>query len=262
VQAGQSFWSIAIAYKITIRDLKSWNNLSQESTLKAGEKLFIPGSSTAGYATPARPGAVQVSTPDAQGAIIHVVESYQTLSTISQAYGTTVETILAMNGLQVDWPLRIGQKLIIHPSNILPSATLLPVQRLTPASDGRYYHSVRSGETLSWIAGQYGVPVSDLMAWNGLSSSSIIRPDQKLLLLVTPPASQTSSPVPPTETPQPSSTPPVLTATPLPASPTAAATPSGGVGNALLLWGPGILMLALAAGLALYLVRRKIKAGG
>jgi LysM repeat protein len=31
VQPGQSFWSIAIAYKITIQDLEIWNNLSRNS---------------------------------------------------------------------------------------------------------------------------------------------------------------------------------------------------------------------------------------
>ena len=52
VQAGQSFWSIAIAYQITIHDLEVWNNLSRETPLKAGQRLFIPGKDTAGYATP------------------------------------------------------------------------------------------------------------------------------------------------------------------------------------------------------------------
>jgi LysM repeat protein len=52
VQAGQSFWSIAIAYQITIHDLEVWNNLSRNTPLQAGQRLFIPGKDTAGYATP------------------------------------------------------------------------------------------------------------------------------------------------------------------------------------------------------------------
>src|SRR5215213_1416409 len=52
VQAGQSFWSIAIAYQITIRDLEVWNNMSRTIPLKAGQRLFIPNENTAGYATP------------------------------------------------------------------------------------------------------------------------------------------------------------------------------------------------------------------
>ena len=94
VQAGQSFWSIAIAYKITIRDLKSWNNLPDNATLNIGQKLFIPGSNTVGYATPTQPGAIQLSTPDAEGRITHVVQSYQTLSTIAQPVVTQRITYL------------------------------------------------------------------------------------------------------------------------------------------------------------------------
>lgn len=262
VQAGQSFWSIAIAYKITIKELKTWNNLSDASTLKVGEKLFIPGSNTAGFATPTQPGAVQVATPDNTGRVIHVVQAYQSLSIIARAYGTTVDGILALNNLQVDWPLRIGQELLIQPSNLTPSPTLHPLQLLTPASDGKYYHTVKSGETLSWIAAHYGVSVSELMAWNGLSASSIIRPDQKLLLQVTPPATVTPTPAPPTITPTATYTPPPVTPPPVTPSLTAASptpVPAGPLPGRNL---PASLMVAIillvaASGLGIYLYRMK-----
>jgi LysM repeat protein len=221
VQAGQSFWSIAIAYKITIKDLETWNNLSRNSALQIGQRLFIPTSNTKGYATPTPVGMVQISTPDQDGKVIHVVQVYQTLSTIAQAYGVKVDTILALNGIQVDWPLQIGQKLVIQPSSVTPSPTvrpLTPLEKLTPASDGKYYHIIKSGETLSWIAKLYEVSLADLMAWNGLYDSSILYPNEKLLLLVTPPATKTptSSPVTitPTATAWPST--PTLTSTTVP----------------------------------------------
>jgi LysM repeat protein len=257
VQAGQSFWAIAIAYKITIKDLKSWNNIPESvTTLKTGQKLFIPGSNTAGYATPTQPGAIQVSTPDAEGRIFHTVQSYQTLSTIAQAYGTTVDTILRLNGLQVDWPLRIGQQLLVHPSNFTPTATLSPIQRLTPADDGKYYHSIRSGETLSWIANLYGVKMNDLMAWNGLTGSSIIRPDQKLLLLVTPPASETPTPLPPTTTPTVDMSTPTLAPTLLPVTPSPNAAEGRELGLAPLLGGGAVLLIVVGLGL---FFRRRMK---
>jgi LysM repeat protein len=204
VQTGQSFWSIAIAYQITIHDLEVWNNTSRDTPLQAGQRLFIPGKDTEGYATPTPFGMIVPQTPDADGKIIHEVQAYQALSTIAKAYHVSVERILALNGLQADWPLQIGQKLVISPGNITPSPTLSAIQRLTPEGDGKYYHTVQSGETLSWIAGVYEVPLADLMAWNGLNNTSIIRPGQKLLLLVTPPATPTFTPIPTTNTPSPS----------------------------------------------------------
>jgi LysM repeat protein len=218
VEPGQSFWAIAIAYKITIKDLETWNNLSRESKLRIGQRLFIPTSNTAGYSTPTPVGMVQVSKPDADGRIIHTVQAYQTLTTIAHAYGVSIQTILSMNGLQVDWPLQINQKLLISSGTITPTPPpLTPLEKLTPAGDGKYYHTVQSGETLSLIAQLYEIRLVDLMAWNGLNASSILYPEQKLLLQVTPPFTAT-----------PTSTPTIInpTTTPIPLTPTASLSPT------------------------------------
>jgi LysM repeat protein len=243
VQAGQSFWSIAIAYKITIKDLETWNNLSRDSKLQIGQKLFIPNSNTAGYATPTPVGMVQVSAPDAGGKIVHSVQAYQTLIIIAQAYGVNLNKILALNGLQVDWPLQIGQKLLIDPGFVTPSPTPRPltaVEKLTPASDGKYYHIVQSGETLSWIAQLYDVRVSDLMAWNGLDASAIIHPNQKLVLQVTPPATATPTMGPATETPTITPIPPTSTLSPPPSqteiNPTVTADSPSARGDPIVVW--------------------------
>ena len=220
VQAGQSFWSIAIAYQITIHDLETWNNISRDAPLQAGQRLFIPGKDTKGFATPTPVGMIALQAPDANGRIVHVVQAYQALSTIADAYHVSVNQILALNGLQADDILQIGEKLVISPGNITPSPTLSAIQKLTPEADGAYYHTVHSGETLSWIAGLYDVSLNELMTWNGLDATSVIRPDQKLRLLVTPPATptlvptQTFTPKPITPSPSPSVT-PLSTITPL-----------------------------------------------
>jgi LysM repeat protein len=238
VQSGQSYWSIAIAYQITINDLESWNNLSRTTPLQAGQRLFIPGKDTEGYATPTPFGMIVPQPPDADGKIVHEVGPYQALYTIAEAYNVSVDRILVLNGLQADWPLQIGQILVISAGNITPSPTLSAIQKLTPEADGSYYHTVRSGETLSWIADLYEVPLADLMAWNGLNNASVIRPEQKLLLLVTPPAKPT-----PTQT---------LTSTALPPSPFPSMTPPPPTGSppAAVTEPPRSLSLSLILGVA------------
>ena len=248
VQAGQSFWSIAIAYQITIHDLEVWNNLASGTPLQAGQQLFIPGVDTEGYATPTPYGMIVPQTPDADGRIVHEVGPYQALFTIAEAYQVSVDRILALNALQADWPLQIGQELVISAGNITPSPTLSPIQKLTPEADGSYYHTVQSGETLSWIAGLYEVPLADLMAWNGLNSASVIRPGQKLLLLVSPPATptptQTLTPTALPPSPTPSMTPPLLTESSPVSSPQGATAtePSRGPGLSLILGLVAILL--------------------
>jgi LysM repeat protein/uncharacterized protein YkwD len=266
VQAGQSFWSIAIAYKITIKDLEIWNNISSTTPLQVGQRLFIPSGTTAGYATPTPVGLVQVSTPDATGKVVHTVEAYQTLSTIAQAYSVTVDTILSLNGLQLDWPLQIGQKLLIKPATATPTLTprpLSPLEQLTPAVDGNYYHVVKTGETLYGIAQLYGVKIADLMAWNGLNDSTIIQINQKLLLKVTPPPTKTPTLSPPTDTPTTTHIPPTRTVTPIPTSTEASSTPTLDPAPSAGSSPPSIfLFIGLAAAglfLAVLFIRRKPK---
>jgi LysM repeat protein len=229
VKPGQSLWAIAVAYRLTIADLEKWNNISRANKLQIGTRLFIPGEDTEGYATPTPAGMIVPSTPDADGRVVHVVAAYNTLIKIGEAYGTSVEQILAYNGLQVDWPLQIGQRLVINPGNFTPSPTprpLTPIERLTPEG-GNYYHTVSSGETLSWISGYYGIGLDELMAWNNLDGSSVIHPGDKLLLRVTPPATETPVPPPATDTPRTAAT--LATAMPTPEGATEmlVATPTG-----------------------------------
>lgn len=258
VQAGQSFWSIAVAYRITIKDLETWNNISQTNKLQIGERLFIPSANTKGYATPTPVGMIVPSKPDKDGRIVHAVAAYQTLSSISAAYNVPMDSILAYNGIQLDWPLRIGQELIIKPSNVTPSPTprpLTPIEKLTAASDGKYYHTVTSGETISWIASLYEVNMYDLMRWNNLNDASILQPNEKLVLQVTPPATATFTPAPPTATAMPTNTPtpessPTSTRTALAQSPTSAPAAASQQPGTPVAWFLGI-GLALAAGLFL-----------
>ena len=251
VQPGQSFWSIAIAYQITIRDLETWNNMSRNTPLKTGQRLFIPNKNTEGFATPTPVGMVVTQTPDADGKIVHEVQAYQALYTIAEAYHVPVDRILVLNGLQADWPLQIGQKLVISPGNVTPSPTLSAIQKLTPEADGRYYHTVRSGETLSWIASLYEIQLADLMAWNGLNAASVIRPEQKLVLLVAPPVTATFTPTPTSILPTPS---PSMTPTPPTVTPSVTATESS-VGSSLgLILGVTVLVIG---GLAWWIFSRK-----
>jgi LysM repeat protein/uncharacterized protein YkwD len=267
VQPGQTFWAIAIAYKITVNDLRQWNGLTADSHLQIGEKLLIPGPNTKGYATPTPVGLVQTVMPGPDGKIVHAVQPYQTLSTIAQAYGVSVDTLLALNRITIDDPLQIGQKLLVHPSNITPSPTLrplTPLEKLTQASDGKYYHVVKNGENLAYIADLYKVALKDLMTWNNLKQTSVLQPNQKLLLQVTPPATVTPTPGPataaPSDEPAQDTLTPTVSATPslVPAaSGTPAADPPSSDGGSSSIW--MIVLGAAAAGLIAYglISRRK-----
>ena len=232
VKTGQSLWSIAVAYGVLIKEILAWNNLPESYVLWPGDELTIAGPDSRALVTPTPLGNVTIAAPDADGRIVHEVQAYQYLYTIAQAYGVSVDSILALNFWDINSPLSIGQKLVIRGPDQTPTPTplpLTPLQKLTPGADGKYYHTVGDGQTLEWIANLYGVPLADLMSWNYLNASSIIYPGNRLFLDVTPPPTLTPTPAPPTETSVPSPTlspSPTSTQLPLP-SPTATETPVG-----------------------------------
>ncbi|HOE34317.1 MAG: LysM peptidoglycan-binding domain-containing protein [Chloroflexi bacterium] len=230
VQSGQSFWAIAVAYQVTIKEILRWNNLPEGTTLQVGQLLVIPNPNAPGYQTPTPFGYFTANPPGPDSKITHTVGAYQNLTLISQVYGVSIERILALNGLTIDMPLQIGQVLLIDPGNVTPTPTprpLTPLEMLTPAADGKYYHTVREGQNFYWIAAYYGIALEDLLRWNNMTVNYTLWPGEKLLLNVTPPATATPTPAPvtPTATFTPTQ-PPTPTRAPLPSpTPTATAVP-------------------------------------
>ena len=99
VKTGQSLWSIAVAYGVTIKEILAWNNLSDSYVLWPGDKLTIAGPNSRGMITATPQGSVSIAAPNANGSIVHEVQAYQYLSTIAQAYGVPLKTILELNNL-------------------------------------------------------------------------------------------------------------------------------------------------------------------
>ena len=191
VKLGQTFWAIAVAYGVTGDQIRSWNNLYQSYVLQPGDKLTILGPNAQIYATPTPVNQVIIAAPEADGRVVHVVKVYQNLEIIAKAYGVSVESLLNLNSWSIDWPLQVEQKLLIKGPNWTPTPTerpLTPIEKLTPAADGKYYHIVKDGQVAEWIAGYYGISVEDLLAWNFLTKESILYVGNRLVLNVTPSA--------------------------------------------------------------------------
>ncbi|WP_041227527.1 LysM peptidoglycan-binding domain-containing protein [Deinococcus deserti] len=88
------------------------------------------------------------------------VQTGDTLFKIATRHGLTVARLRALNGLKGD-TIMVGQILR------LKEATA-PIRAPAPAT-----HTVRSGETLSILAGRYGVSVAALQSANSLRSTTI-----------------------------------------------------------------------------------------
>lgn len=95
VKKGDSLWSIAKKYNMTVDELKSINNL-KSNLLSIGQRLKIKESN------------------DNQN--IYIVKKGDTLYKIANMYGTTVDNLKALNNLKNN-NLSIGQNLIVPSKN-------------------------------------------------------------------------------------------------------------------------------------------------
>ena len=139
VKAGDTLYGIANKYGISVDELKAQNNLTS-NTLTIGEVLVIP----------------EIEVPETPDENVYIVKSGDTLYSIANKYGMTVNELKSLNNLTSD-ALSIGQELVVSEGN---AATLEA-------------YTVKAGDTLYSIANKYGLTVSELKSLNNLSSDTL-----------------------------------------------------------------------------------------
>lgn len=142
-------------------------------------------------------------------ATVHTVHRGETLGIIASNYGTTVTDIVTANHLTNKNIIEVGQTLVIPktgtgaevasrrsepspttgPTSWTPSSRTLTTADAAPRSESTStarveapapkpvapkYYTVRSGDTLTEIAGKYDTSVSQIRTWNGLKSDKIL----------------------------------------------------------------------------------------
>lgn len=140
VQKGDSLYSIASKYGITVDELKSANNLTS-NLLTVGQILKIP--QTTPEVTP--PGEY----------IVYTVKSGDTLYKIANQYGVSVNDIIEFNQLP-STVLSVNQQLLIP---------------TIPNTGNNITYTVKAGDSLWKIANQYGITVDELIQANNLTNT-------------------------------------------------------------------------------------------
>ena len=139
VKSGDSLWSIAKKFGISVDELKRANNLNS-NLLSIGQKLTIPKEETP---------------KPSDDFIIYKVSSGDTLYSIAKKYNLSVNDLMDYNNLS-STNLKIGEQLLI------------PV---TPYDENIY--TVKAGDSLYSIANKYGLSVNALKEYNNLTSNNL-----------------------------------------------------------------------------------------
>lgn len=109
----------------------------------------------------------------------HVVRRGETLSGIARRYGVSTALLQRTNNISRPSSLQIGRRLRVPMRGA--SSPVVQVASTAEANRPRVImHRVRRGESVWTIARRYGVRASDVLAWNGLDESSVIRPGDQI----------------------------------------------------------------------------------
>ena len=155
VVKGDSLWSIANRFGVTVQALRDANNLTSD-VLSVGQVLTIPGVS----------GEEDNGEDEDNGAVFYyTVERGDSLWSIARRFGVTVQEIRDANDLTSD-TLSVGQSLIIPGISAGDDLEDNEENDTVPTT-----YTVASGDSLWSIANRFGVTVNELKSANGLTSN-------------------------------------------------------------------------------------------
>ena len=206
VKSGETVGGIAERYQTTPAVLRQINGL-RGNTIRAGDYLMIPTAtqSLADYTQSADSRAArQQSTPRSGERRKHVVQSGESLWSISQAYGVGMRNLASWNAMAPGDTLSVGRELVIWTSAAaarLPRrhAAAAPVTATAQASlvssnsaagfaapnrMREITYVVRRGDSLSSIARRFKVSVDKLVEWNAGAADKYLQPGQRLKMVV------------------------------------------------------------------------------
>lgn len=155
VKSGESLYAISKKYNVSVANIKSWNKLKSDG-LDVNQKLLIKKGTA--------------NTQAKASKTKHIVKAGESLYKISKKYNVSVSQIKAWNKLSSD-NIDVGQTLYINGNKPATSNTNRNVVATTNKSTG--VHTVKSGESLYVIGQKYGVTVTALKKFNGLTSTNL-----------------------------------------------------------------------------------------
>ncbi|MPV37673.1 lytic transglycosylase domain-containing protein [Georgenia subflava] len=180
VQAGDTVSHIALRTGSSVAAIVKANSLDSRALIRVGQMLKVPSAASTSAAPAAAspaPASPRVSTTTTT----HTVRAGDTVSALAKQYGTTVSAIVKANNLRSAGLIYVGQRLAVGATAVSSSTSAAAPAAAAPATPSAVgTHTVRSGDTLSALAKQYGTTVGAIVKANDLRSAGLIYVGQRL----------------------------------------------------------------------------------
>jgi membrane-bound lytic murein transglycosylase D len=191
VKSGDTIGGIAQSFKTTRRVIRDVNQVRGD-LLKIGQALLIPTALkrdehyTLNVKNRVEQALANVNPRAGTQKIQHPVAAGDTLWDLARHYGVSVRQLAKWNSMAPGDSLRAGKRLTLWvPAEISRRTGEIALNGVNPRNTVRKFgYTVRSGDSISTIADHYNVAVNDLLRWNEISRSSILRPGRTLTVFV------------------------------------------------------------------------------
>jgi len=157
VQPGETLWSISRDYGVDIRTLASWNSMAPGDVLTVGRELVVWTKAPAAAAQPSTAASASPAPSSAAGKAQTAASAVAT----QQNADTTPAT---------------------RASATAPGLTNVNAFKNPQVRQVTYV--VRSGDSLYSISRRFRVSIGDLRQWNGVAAEQVLKPGQRLKMLV------------------------------------------------------------------------------
>ncbi|MHB8709394.1 MAG: LysM peptidoglycan-binding domain-containing protein [Desulfuromonadales bacterium] len=196
VKKGDTPGALARRYNVRTDDILRFNKVRDSRSLRIGQNLLIPLNPEAGRMSLAElRDSLRDDAPSAKsgkGATkSYTVRSGDSLWKVAKRFNVTEKQLRSWNRLGGKSALKIGQKLVIAagPAKGGPSATVAgkskpAAPKAARADLQKVVYKVRAGDTLWAIGRQFDVGTQQIRDWNKLPKNPVLRPGQRLTLLV------------------------------------------------------------------------------
>ncbi|MDX1676204.1 type IV pilus biogenesis/stability protein PilW [Arsukibacterium sp.] len=122
VQEGESLYAISVAHNIRLARLMEWNQLTPESVIKTGQRIWLAEVAEEHLQQPQKVARLpEFSEPVDASEPYHQVAAGETMFGISYRYNIRLESFMAWNNFTDQSKLQVGQQvLVIDPARIEP----------------------------------------------------------------------------------------------------------------------------------------------
>lgn len=175
VRAGETLSLIASRNHTTVKAIRRANHLAS-STIRTGMILKVPSSKKSANF----PVTAKASKSQPHHKQTYTVKKGDTLWKIGREFSVSDKDIASWNKLTLSSALIPGQKLVIKAGE----QQLATASSASPNPFRLIHYTVKSGDSLIRISRKFSVSLSDIRKWNSETMGKVLRPGQKLKILI------------------------------------------------------------------------------